>query len=308
MATDIGVNIFLLVVSMLELLLLQIGHMRNKVKWEAMWVIFVEVAAYGSNIVSPGAGFVMFELENGMRIEWLRYVGWILTCPVLLMTLVSMTTAEGTKPPTVRMVPLLVCNLAMVLFGITSGSVLEPTKWYIFGIGVVFGGVVFSNVVQCLFALYCDSQTSGIRWVSVLLALTFVLGWGIFPCNFVLGHSGFGIISDQLYISLFVIGDLLSKNIWVAVAVWRNHLVDEHNIEEEQAALDVQHPGGAGLERIEVQRFEQEDWRSNPKLARRGSASNLILNEVNGTTPERQRQNSRAGREMMPNMAAMRPK
>eukprot|EP00964_Phaeocystis_antarctica_P088849 scaffold56554_cov64-Phaeocystis_antarctica.AAC.5 len=54
----------------------------------------------------------------------------------------------------------------------------------------------------------------------------------------------------------------------------------------------AQHPGGkAVLEQIEVQRFEQEgDWRSNPKLARRGSASTLILNEVNGTTPERQRQ------------------
>jgi len=170
MTTDIGVNIFLLVVSIMELLILQIGHMRNKVKWEAMWVIFVECAAYGSSIVSPDEGFVTFHLENGMHIEWLRYAGWILTCPVLLMTLVSMTTADGTKPPTVRMVPLLVCNLTMVLFGVTSGSVLEPTKWYIFGIGVCFGGIVFSNVIQCLFSLYCDSQTDGIKCVSILLA------------------------------------------------------------------------------------------------------------------------------------------
>lgn len=289
MATDIGVNIFLLAVSIIELLLLQIGHQRNKVKWEAMWVIFVECISYGSSIVSPDEGFVTFYLENGMHIEWLRYVGWILTCPVLLMTLVSMTTADGTKPPTVRMVPLLVCNLTMVLFGVTSGSVLEPTKWYIFGIGVCFGGIVFSNVIQCLFSLYCDSQTDSIRSVSVLLALTFIAGWAIFPVNFVLGHSGFGIVSNQFYITMFVIGDLLSKNIWVAVAVWRNHLVELYHIQEDED----ERPGGkaAALEQIEVQRFEQEgDWRSNPKLARRGSASALILNEVNGTTPERQRQ------------------
>ena len=166
--TDIGVNIFLLIVSIMELLLLQIGYMRDKVKWEAMWVIFIECVAYGSSIISPDEGFVTMHLENGMQIEWLRYVGWILTCPVLLMTLVSMTTAEGTKPPTVRLVPLLVCNLTMVLFGITSGSVLEPTKWYVFGIGVCFGGVVFSSVVQCLWALYCDSQNDSIKCVSIL--------------------------------------------------------------------------------------------------------------------------------------------
>ena len=99
-------------------------------------------------------------------------------------------------------------------------------------------------------------------------------------------------VTEQVYITLFVIGDLLSKNIWVAVAVWRNHLVELYHIQEDEEMQYAQHPGGkAVLEQIEVQRFEQEgDWRSNPKLARRGSASTLILNEVNGTTPERQRQ------------------
>ena len=66
--TDIGVNIFLLIVSIMELLLLQIGHMRDKVKWEAMWVIFIECAAYGSSIISPDEGFVTMHLENGMHI------------------------------------------------------------------------------------------------------------------------------------------------------------------------------------------------------------------------------------------------
>ena len=51
--------------------------------------------------------------------------------------------------------------------------------------------------------------------------------------------------------------------------------------------------GKAALEQIDVQRFEQEsvpDWRGNPRLARRGSCSTLILNEVNAVTPERKRQ------------------
>jgi len=72
MTEDNRVNVFLLCVSALELLVLQVFYMRGKVKWEALWVIFIECAAYGAGIVSPGEGIVVFELENGMYIEWLR--------------------------------------------------------------------------------------------------------------------------------------------------------------------------------------------------------------------------------------------
>lgn len=110
-------------------------------------MLFIEVAAYGSNTISPDAEHVTFELENGtaaqklsphfqsvshprhlsvltskplrapphpphpptthmscawlmdangsnssgMYLEWMRYAGWLLTCPVLLMTLVRST-------------------------------------------------------------------------------------------------------------------------------------------------------------------------------------------------------------------------
>jgi bacteriorhodopsin len=123
-----GANIFLLVVSVIELLLLFVAFQQGKGKWEGLWVILVECIAYAANAVSPDADHVTFRLENGMWIEWIRYSGWILTCPVLLMTLVSMTTAEGTKPPTVRLVPLLVANLTLVISGITSAASLPPVK------------------------------------------------------------------------------------------------------------------------------------------------------------------------------------
>lgn len=290
MTEDNRVNVFLLCVSALELLVLQVFYMRGKVKWEALWVIFIECAAYGAGIVSPGEGIVVFELENGMYIEWLRYAGWILTCPVLLMTLVSMTTADGTKAPTVRLVPLLVCNLTMVLFGITSGSVLAPSKWYIFGAAVCFGGVVFSNVIQCLMALWGDSQTPHIRFVSLWLALTFVGGWGVFPCNFFAGHSGMGLISEQLYISIFVVGDLLSKNCWVAIAAYRNHLVAQYNDEQEEelrVAMQLENARGIDLHVAPMAPALQP-----PPRGRKGSNSTLILNEVTrSATPDLLRRN-----------------
>ena len=116
-----------------------------------------------------------------MYLEWMRYAGWLLTCPVLLMTLVrstctrtrtctamnihectqlthlpnsvpldSMTTEEGTKAPTVRLVPLLVANLTMILFGITAGLTTSGAKWFIFGGALCFGGFVFSSAIQVM--------------------------------------------------------------------------------------------------------------------------------------------------------------
>ena len=44
------------------------GQMRGKVKWEGMWVIFVECVAYAASLVSPDADFVSIRLTNGAAI------------------------------------------------------------------------------------------------------------------------------------------------------------------------------------------------------------------------------------------------
>ena len=70
-----------------------------------------------------------------------------------MMPLASMTTAEGTKAPTVRLVPLLVANLTMILFGITAGLTSSGAKWFIFGGALCFGGFVFSSAIQVMTGL-----------------------------------------------------------------------------------------------------------------------------------------------------------
>jgi hypothetical protein len=390
MSSPNGLNLFLLIVSILEMLLLQVGfvsssqpnifeptgsacspvvtwmQMRGKVKWEGMWVIFVECVAYGAALVpitpskpdpgsrsfhgiclrtrhppatcaqqvSPDADFVSIRLTNGMWVEWMRYAGWILTCPVLLMTLVSMTTEDGTKAPTVRLVPLLVANLTMVLLGITAAANLAPVKWYIFAIALCFGGVVFSSAIQCFIALrrrmpksgplrprpsgfsrvdgvcprtltvravfrgrFESSPNGSVRNSSLALALTFLAGWGCFPAAFLTGHSGtpvlpapscatpelhrtiaatrpparhvqagMDVISVDMQWGLFVIGDILSKNCWVAIAVLRQHQFDLYNAAQE----------------LEAQAYAEEAQETSaPRIKRRGSNSHIIIDEVN---------------------------
>ena len=40
-------------------------QLQGKVKWEWMWVIFVECIAYAAALVSPDADFVSIHLTNG---------------------------------------------------------------------------------------------------------------------------------------------------------------------------------------------------------------------------------------------------
>jgi len=63
--------------------------------------------SYCLTILDPDIGEL--QLANGTSIAWLRYSGWMVTCPVLLMFLTAMTTYGGNKPP-VRLVPLLIAN------------------------------------------------------------------------------------------------------------------------------------------------------------------------------------------------------
>ena len=115
----------LFAVSCLELLCLFYGYRLRKVTWEQLWILIVECFSYGCAATVPEAQFRTLLLANGREIPWLRFMGWLLTCPVLLMGLVSIGTMTGTST-SVRLVPVLVANFVMILLGVTSATIDEP--------------------------------------------------------------------------------------------------------------------------------------------------------------------------------------
>ena len=108
-----------------ELLILFYGWRIKKVTWEQLWILFIECFSYGCAAAIPDAPFRNLELANGRTLPWMRFMGWLLTCPVLIMGLVSLGTVAG-KASTVRMVPILVANMTMILLGITAAGIEEP--------------------------------------------------------------------------------------------------------------------------------------------------------------------------------------
>ena len=96
------------------------------------------IVSYGCAAAIPDAPFRNLLLANGRTLPWMRFMGWLLTCPVLLMGLISLGTLAG-KASSVRMVPVLVANMVMILLGITAAGIDEPgSQRIVFALAGVF--------------------------------------------------------------------------------------------------------------------------------------------------------------------------
>ena len=95
----------IIVLSGLQSLWLAALHNRGVVKWEPVWVIFISFVGYLVDLLLPDAEWIRPKLTNGEYVDWTRAAGWMCTCPVLILFLVSMTTFGG-REASVRVVPL----------------------------------------------------------------------------------------------------------------------------------------------------------------------------------------------------------
>ena len=87
------------------------------------------------------------------------------------------------------------------------------------------------------------------------------------------------IISTDVQWALFVLGDLLSKNSWVAIAVLRSHYLDEHHNLEAAQVADIEIAVGAmSSGRQQQQQAPQQQQHSQPvERKRRGSNSSMLI-------------------------------
>ena len=142
-------RLLMTIASGIELAALLTTMQSSAGRWEPMWVLGVQAFHYFLYTVQPGAGDM--HLTNGAVIPWLRYLTWLLTCPVLLMFVVTMTTYGG-RSAAVKLVPLLVLNQLMVLMVITAQSNEDVLviKWLLVFVAATCFGMIISFSVNCL--------------------------------------------------------------------------------------------------------------------------------------------------------------
>ena len=132
-------------------------------------------------------------------------------------------TTFGGREASVRVVPFLVANQVMFLAGLTSAICVAPARWYVYGLAVATGLWVLASSAMCIRSLYgfFGSQTadSNGRTLVLALGLTYFVGCSAGPLAWTCGHSGFDECSDTVTSAVYLAGDLLSKNLFVILAV-----------------------------------------------------------------------------------------
>ena len=212
----------IIVVAGLELAWLAMMHGRGIIKWEPMWVIGVCWLSYTSDLMAPDGQWAKPMLANGEYLDLQKIAGWMATCPVLILFLVSLTT-HGGREASVRVVPLLVANQMMFLFGIMSAVCTGSPRWWFYAGSWIAGCYVLAASSVCFRSLYKffgqSEAGAGGRKLVCVLSFAYIFGWSIFPIVWTFGHSGTDQLSDQACNYFQMVGDLLAKETFVALSV-----------------------------------------------------------------------------------------
>ena len=119
----------------------------------------------------------------------------------------------------------------MFITGITSGicsAADGSARWWFYGIGCTAGAYVLAASGLCFRSLYSFFTDEAARSLVLALGVFFFIGWGVFPIVWTFGHSGLNMVDGMVTGTVYLIGDVLAKNLFVitAVVLKARHLTD----------------------------------------------------------------------------------
>ena len=82
-----------------------------------LYIALAECVIYLAHIMYPKAPGAVILLAEGKPVNWLRYAGWLVTTPILI---IHMQSLSGVAKLDDRLIQMLICNQAMILFGVTG--------------------------------------------------------------------------------------------------------------------------------------------------------------------------------------------
>ncbi|MDX1626583.1 MAG: bacteriorhodopsin [Wenzhouxiangellaceae bacterium] len=118
-----------------------------------------------------------------------RYIDWIVTTPLILITIGLMLQIQERKVSVLWLV--VVADVAMIIFGYFGELYADaPGKdfeaWTMFGLGCLAYLVLLYMILQ-FFGEAADEKVGPVKRSFRIMALFIAVGWAIYPLGFVLG-------------------------------------------------------------------------------------------------------------------------
>lgn len=173
------------------------------VLWAGLWYV----------LMASGSGITLVEVPEGeSRIFYFgRYIDWVITTPLLLLTLVWVGLG-GRIGEHGRMVAyLLGADVLMILTGWLAGSIGGGSRWFWFIVSSIFFAVVLYLLWGWLRSAAREGNPEGGFGLFYTLAVMLTVLWILYPVVWILGTEGASIFSAGVEVFFYAVLDVLAK-------------------------------------------------------------------------------------------------
>nr|QJF54429.1 cation channelrhodopsin 3 [Tetraselmis subcordiformis] len=241
--------------------------------WEVIFVTTIEFIKIIIELFYEYETPCMIYSVFGPVTSWLRYIEWLLTCPVILIHLSNLTGLD--EEYSARTMGLLTSDQGTICFGITSAlSRHGLIKIITFLVALCFGVSTFYSASRVYIESYHQVPKGLCRKLVRYLTTMFFCSWLMFPLLFLAGPEGMVYLTWSGSTIGHTVADLMSKNIWGLIAHYLQVKIREHIILHGDVRAKVEKTVAGHTFEVEGFRDEGDDDAeavSESKLDRRNS-------------------------------------
>lgn len=188
------------------------GYRGRECPWQVTYIAAMEVCVYMAEICAHDNPAFLVELADGTIVYWVRYAGWLMTTPIILIHL-SALPEEDESHLTKGLLVMVTSNQAQLVFGITACFAQDGLKIFMIFLSSAAALVLY----VAAFDLYKQALTIypvEAKLKLEIMCFLFFTTWTLFPVFFALGPEGFGQITLSTSVVLHAVNDLFAKNLW----------------------------------------------------------------------------------------------
>lgn len=168
----------------------------------AMTIVFVAFANYLA--MALGQGDIAY---NGRDVFFARYTDWVITTPILLISLAMMATDVLSRIKTL-VCALIAADVYMIITGLVGNLSTAPYNYYWWVISMVAFFVVLGLIWKPLAAEAVNGPNPG---AFKTLATMLTVLWFCYPIVWLIGSSGASVISTAVESWLYLVLDVTAK-------------------------------------------------------------------------------------------------
>ncbi|KAK3233187.1 hypothetical protein CYMTET_56505 [Cymbomonas tetramitiformis] len=201
-------------------------YLQRHCPWQVMYIAILEVTVYLLELFAHHEDAILIHLYNGNTVYWIRYAGWLLTCPVILIHL-SQLSEENETHLTEQLLKMVTSNQVMIVFGITGAISSGASRPVCFIGGCIACGQLYVAAMEVYNRAYALYPAQALPYINLMRAIFFIT-WSLFPVFYILGPEGFDAISLETSVVLHVLNDMFAKNLWGFLAYYvRSNLLHD---------------------------------------------------------------------------------